>query len=147
MGGNVERLLDSLADFPLDDIRAALTDPTRAARVRAAFDELAEPDFEVAMIASPGFTVEERGFGGFVNAWVGWIEPYETYLAELEEVIDGGDHVVTLVRQRGVPKGSTREVASASAAVWSFRDGKLSRVEFHLDREAALRRAGIDPSA
>jgi ketosteroid isomerase-like protein len=39
------------------------------------------------------------------------------------------------------PKGLTRrdpvEIADSSAAVWRFRDGKLARAEFYIDRDTA----------
>jgi hypothetical protein len=36
------------------------------------------------------------------------------------------------------------EIETAGAAVWHVRGGRLHRVEFHLDREAALRAAGLE---
>ncbi len=35
----------------------------------------------------------------------------------------------------------------SGAAVWWVRDGRLVRVEFNLNREAALRSAGLDPQS
>jgi hypothetical protein len=32
-----------------------------------------------------------------------------------------------------------------AAAVWTIRDGKIVRVDFHLSQEDALKAAGIDP--
>ena len=43
-----------------------------------------------------------------------------------------------------VPKGSSAAVESDAAAVLRFRDGKLARVEFHLDPAAARRAAGLE---
>jgi len=51
--------------------------------------------------------------------------------------------VVSLVRQTGRTKTGGVEIEAAAAAVWTIRDGKLTRVEFHLDQEAALRAAGL----
>ncbi len=39
------------------------------------------------------------------------------------------------------------EVEAPGAAVWTVVDGRVRRVEFHLDREAALRSAGLDPQS
>jgi hypothetical protein len=58
-------------------------------------------------------------------------------------VIEGPDGVVQLVRQIGVPAGSVAEVESESAAVFRFREGRISRIEFHLSRDDAMRAAGL----
>ena len=60
-------------------------------------------------------------------------------------MIDAGERVVSLVRQVGKTKTGGVDVEASAAAVWTVRDGKLKRVEFHLDREAALRAAGLSP--
>ena len=48
-----------------------------------------------------------------------------------------------LARQVGRTRGSSVPIETLSAAVLSFRDGKLTRVEFHLDRETAMKAAGL----
>ncbi len=110
---------------------------------------LAEPDFDVIMVG-PGYapgTLDHEGFDGFVAAWRDWTGAFERFRIEVDELIDAGDNVVSLVRQIGVPRGTDAEVESQGAAVWMIRDGRLRRVEFHLDRDAALRAAGIDPTS
>jgi ketosteroid isomerase-like protein len=42
------------------------------------------------------------------------------------------------VRQIGTTRHGGVEIAQPSAAVWKFRDGRLVRLEFHLDREEAM---------
>ncbi len=59
---------------------------------------------------------------------------------EIEQVEEIGDNVLTFVIQTGTTRHGV-EVAQPSAAVWKFRDGLLTRVEFHLDREKAMRSA------
>jgi uncharacterized protein len=130
-----------------DDVVAALGDD-RNQNARRVFMELAEPDFDVVMVG-PGYSpasVEYTGLDGFVAAWRDWTGAFESFRIEVEEMVDAGDNVVSLVRQMGVPRGAGAEVESRGAAVWMIRDGRLRRVEFHLDRDAALRAAGIDPS-
>jgi len=68
-------------------------------------------------------------------------------LAECEEMIDAGDQVVSLVAMKGTTRTGGAEISAPGAAVWTVVDGRVRRVEFHLDRNAALRAAGIDPSS
>ena len=52
--------------------------------------------------------------------------------------------MVVFLRQLARPKGATAEVENMGAAVLWTRGGKLSRIEFHIDRAVALRAAGIE---
>jgi ketosteroid isomerase-like protein len=92
-------------------------------------------------------TLDYKGLDGFVAAWSDWTSAFESFRIEVDEMVDAGENVVSLVRQIGVPKGADGEIETQGAAVWMIRDGRLRRVEFHLDRESALRAAGIDPSS
>jgi ketosteroid isomerase-like protein len=38
-------------------------------------------------------------------------------------------------------------VATESASVWWVREGLISQIVFYLDRQAALKAAGIDPGS
>jgi ketosteroid isomerase-like protein len=51
--------------------------------------------------------------------------------------------VVSLVAMSGRTKTGGVDVEAAAAAVWTVVDGRLQRVEFHLDRESAIRAAGL----
>jgi ketosteroid isomerase-like protein len=116
----------------------------RRMAIEAALREVADPDVECVMVGpDPRFAIEARGIEGFLESWRDWLSPFEHWRLELDDVIESGDRVVTLIRQFGTPKGSTAEVENAGAAVWFIRDGRLARVEFHLDREVALRSAGL----
>jgi ketosteroid isomerase-like protein len=116
----------------------------RRIAIEAALREVAHPDVECVMVGpNPRFATEARGIEGFVEAWSDWLSPFERWRIELDDVIESGDRIVTLVHQFGTPKGSKAEVENAGAAVWFIRDGRLARVEFHLDRETAMRSAGL----
>jgi ketosteroid isomerase-like protein len=140
----VEEIQQSLTG---NDIVAALDDDSDQTVPRL-FMELAEPEFEVVMVG-PGYSparLEHVGLEGFVAAWRDWTGAYESFRIEVEEMIDAGDKVVSLVRQSGIPKGTGAEIETRGAAVWTVAGGRVRRVEFHLDRDAALRAAGIDPN-
>ncbi len=106
---------------------------------------LLTPDFKV-VAGSPGggIWVEDRGLDGLLRTWREWLEPWDAYWTEVEEFVDAGrDHVLVLVRDRGRPRGSDAEVELLAASVWTLRDGKIARIEFHTDRKSALEAAGL----
>jgi uncharacterized protein len=128
------------------DVVAALEDPTDQ-RARRAFMELAEPDVEIAMVG-PGYVsarLESTGIDGFIEAWRDWTSPFEAYRIEVEEMIDAGDKVVTLVAMTGTTRTGGAEISAPGAAVWTVVDRRVRSVEFHLDRDVALRAAGLEP--
>jgi hypothetical protein len=67
--------------------------------------------------------------------------------AELEEMLETDRHVVLLVDQVAVTRSHGVEISQPSAMVFEFADGRVTRLEFHLDRESALRVAGMKPDA
>jgi ketosteroid isomerase-like protein len=76
--------------------------------------------------------------------WLEWLTPWQSYRSELEEVIDLGDDVLALVRDFGRRAEETGEVAIASAAVWTMRDGKVVQITFYADRSTALEAMGLE---
>jgi ketosteroid isomerase-like protein len=138
----VERLQHVLT---AEDVVAGLEDARTESRTRRTFMELAEPDFEVAMLG-PQYSrarLDLTGFDGFLAAWRDWTSAFERYRIEVEEMIDAGEVVVSLVAMTGTVAGGA-ELSAPGAAVWTVVNGRLRRVEFHLDRRAALRAAGLD---
>jgi ketosteroid isomerase-like protein len=61
----------------------------------------------------------------------------------VERLIDAGDDVVTFVRWRGRGHSSGAEAEMRVATVTTFRDGKIVRVRFYLDRAEALAAVGL----
>jgi ketosteroid isomerase-like protein len=70
-------------------------------------------------------------------------EPWEPGPYELDEVADGGDHVAARVRRDLRGKSSGVEVEMDLWVVGTFRDGKVTRVEWFEDRQEALEVAGL----
>lgn len=138
----VEQIQTALTD---SDVVSALEDASDQ-RVARLFMEHAEPEFKIVMVG-PGYTparLEYTGLDGFVEAWRDWTSAFATFRIEVEEMIDAGDKVVSLVRQIATMESGGAEIENQGAAVWTVTDGLLRDVEFHLDRDAALRAAGID---
>jgi ketosteroid isomerase-like protein len=139
----VERIQEVL--LTLEDVVVTLNDPEAGELVRRTLMELAEPDFEVVMVGPKylGQTIELSGADGFREAWIDWTSPFSSYHIDVEEMIDAGDRVVSLVAMSGKTKTGGVDVEAAAAAVWTVVDGRLRRVEFHLDRDSAIRAAGL----
>jgi len=147
VSAEVVRIVEQIQEvLVVDDIVAVLDDDEKGQSIQQTLAELAEPDFEVVMVG-PDYlpqAAERAGPDGFRDAWLDWTSPFESFRIDLERVIDAGDRVVSIVRQVGTTNTGGVEIEASAAAVWTIRDGKLTRVEFHLDKETALRAAGLD---
>jgi ketosteroid isomerase-like protein len=78
------------------------------------------------------------------NKWLAeWVEGFDNWSLDVEEVFDAGDQVVTIVRQRASAKHGGPEVEMRIAQVWRFRDGLLARMDMYADRDEALEAAGL----
>ena len=104
-------------------------------------------DFEVVggdLRGGGGLTTGGHGIGGLVAAWRDWLGPWESYWTQVEDFVDAGeDRVLVLVRDRGRLRGSDSEVDNVAASVWTLREGKIARIEFHVDRNKALAVVGL----
>jgi hypothetical protein len=87
------------------DVVAAFDDADAQRLLGETFGQYAHPDFEVSMIG-PDYlpnTREARGTEGFGELWGDWTSAFATFRIEVEDVIDAGDAVVSLVR-RSAPR-------------------------------------------
>lgn len=110
----------------------------------AFLSEVAAPDFVCVMVGAPPVVgTTYPGVEGLGNAWRDWGEAFETVRAELEEVRESEDHIVLMVKQIATTHRDGVEITQPSAMVFRFADGRLTRLELHLDRDAALRAAGL----
>jgi ketosteroid isomerase-like protein len=142
-----DELIDALMRaMPIGDLVTDEVGWEEAAEPRlAVLAEIAAPDLTTAMVGSAGGLAGEfHGLAGYRQAWADWLAPFAAYTSTFESIREApGDRLVVLTRQRARPRDSTAEVETDGAAALTFRAGKLSRVEFHLDRGAALRSAGL----
>jgi ketosteroid isomerase-like protein len=84
------------------------------------------------------------GVDGLRSTWLDWLEPWESYRAEIEDVIDVADErVLVLTRDYGRRVGSTAEVRLHGAGLYTMRDGKIARAEF-MPRDEALKAVGLE---
>jgi len=77
---------------------------------------------------------EEDWFGAF---------PFEEWEVVLEELIDAGDQVVAISRQRGLGASSGATAELEQGLIFTLRDGAAVRVEIYGDPKKALEAAGL----
>ena len=71
-------------------------------------------------------------------------ESFADFETRYEELIDAGDHVVSVSRYRGRGRKSGVEIdGPLQFGVWSFRAGKVTRVSWYSSREEALEAVGL----
>jgi hypothetical protein len=122
------------------DLGEALDEGQMLELLEGALGETAEPDFEVAMVGA-GQAREYRGIEGLREAMADWISPYSEYSVSFEGIREAPVGFIFLVRQVGRTLHGGVEVENLGATVIKVRDGRVRRVEFHLDRDAAERSA------
>jgi ketosteroid isomerase-like protein len=136
----VEALLEAL---PTDFVTAVGDEGVQASG-RAALEEFAHPDFEIVMVGpDPTFRQSGHGLDGFVDSWSDWLATFESFRIEVEKTIDAGERVLSLARLSGRTRTGGVDMEQPAAAVFTFRDGKITRMEFHLDRDLAYKAAGL----
>jgi ketosteroid isomerase-like protein len=119
-----------------DEIAAALEEQTRGSF---------EPDFECTLA-----TVTEkrrRGFEGLREIWLDWMEPWATYRAEEEEIVDLGEGRVLWLGHDYGGRSDGREVELLSSAIWTIKRGKVAEIVFYAKRGDALAAAGLGDEA
>jgi ketosteroid isomerase-like protein len=68
---------------------------------------------------------------------------WESFEDDLQELIDAGDQVVSVVTSRGRGRASGVDVEwPGNAGVWTIRDGKVVQVVWFSTRDEALEAAG-----
>ncbi len=74
----------------------------------------------------------------------GFLESWSHLTIEAEDITEAdGDTVVATVRQSGVGSGSGAETDLRYSQVWSFRGGKVIRLENFREHAEALEAAGL----
>ena len=87
---------------------------------------------------------EYRGLDEISASWRTWLEAWDGFGIEAEEVLAGsGGRYVVMQLFRGTGKASGLESEERSAAVVTMRDGQIAQLEGFWDADAALRAAGV----
>ena len=96
--------------------------------VFAAYDPEVEYDFSRSPFRR---VMDRRVYKGLEGIRSMIRERYETWATaedDLEEVIDAGEQIVSVIVSRGRGRASGAEVEQRHHGVWTFRDGKIVRV-------------------
>jgi ketosteroid isomerase-like protein len=84
-----------------------------------------------------------RGHEGVREFWRDALSVFAEVDLEVEELIDAGDRVVAVTRERGVGRGSGVLVRSVAVSVWTLKDRKVVQVQVFDERQQALEAAGL----
>jgi ketosteroid isomerase-like protein len=141
---DVELVRGLVGPFRQGDVIPMWRDDAIVAAMRQAAADLLTPDFECVFVREDIGRSIYHGVDGLRAAWLDWLEPWDSYHAGVEDVIDAGDgRVVVLTRDHARPKGSSADVDFFGAPVWTVRDGKVARIEFYFNRAEGLAAAGL----
>ena len=135
-------LVRTLVPPPEVDLAALMRDDDSVKAVAEASAGFYDQSFRCAMK-----TVTETwrdGFDGLRQIWLEWLEPWATYRAVEEDVVDlGGGRVLWMGRDIGTREESGDEVVLISSAIWTVQDGRVTEAVFYASRAEALAVAGL----
>jgi len=145
MASESVELIRSVHPGPDTDMVALFNDDSASGELMQTIAPLLDPGF-VAVIHSPGAEPETaEGLHGVRSVWLDWLAPWASYRTEIEDMIDLGDRVVSVICDYGRREPDAPEVALKSAVIWTVRDGRIVRAEhFTGGRAEALEAIGLD---
>jgi hypothetical protein len=101
--------------------------------------ELLDPDIEWHEPAPSPEAGSHRGRDSFERFFRGWIESFDEFRVEPEQVIEHGERLIAVVRQSGKGRASGVEVETRIAHVWTVENGMAIRWKAVADPDEALR--------
>jgi ketosteroid isomerase-like protein len=130
----------------------------RVALVRIAMQAYCEGDPEVALAMShPLIRFDERpaepdaelvwGRERVEREMFSFLDQFDDYTAVLEELIDAGEKVVGVYRERGTLADSGLPVNRRRAAVWTVDPKWIVDWTVYLSKREAMGAAGLDPDS
>jgi ketosteroid isomerase-like protein len=138
---NAERL-EALMPGPDTDMANLIRDDALFESIAETLGDLFHPDV-VSVPAWRGSGLTYSGIEGFREMWLDWLEPWAGYRTQVDEMFEVGDRVVVLVRDHGRRADTDVDVELISGSVWTFRDGRIARVEFYRNREDLQEATGL----
>ena len=106
------------------------------------FRELTHPEIEWAPVEENH--TPSHGIEGAVRIRNGWLEAWDTYRLEVEEILDAGDDVLVSGVAVARGKGSGVEVELRLYFHAKVSDGKVVRWRSFSDQESALKAVGLE---
>jgi ketosteroid isomerase-like protein len=125
-------------------VRRLYADPTSA----GAFEVYA-PDIEWDMTRYIGWMDDDvyRGHAGVREFMRGWIASFERWEPTVEDILESGDEVVAVVRDRAWLRGGASPMVRRFAHAFLFREGRIVRSRIYSDPDEALAEVGLSPPA
>jgi ketosteroid isomerase-like protein len=128
--------------------------PDNVALLRDAFERFAaertpvfdvmDPEIEIVNFDSFPVQGPYHGWDGALDWFVDMSEPFDDFRFELADVLaHDSDRVVTTLRITGDSRTHGPHFELVWGAVWTFREGKVVRVEGMRTPEEALEAAGV----
>ena len=102
-----------------------------------------DPDIEYVNPAGAVEPGTRRGVAAFTTAVEGVFEGWETWEMEPERFTAVADQVVVVLKYRARGRGSGVEVEGRESALWTLRQGKVTRYAWFEGPEEALEAAGL----
>jgi ketosteroid isomerase-like protein len=109
--------------------------------------ELVDPDVEIEVhTGRPDLPETQilRGHAGFLENLRLLTEVFEDIRVEPEEFFEVGDDLMVLIYTAGHGKASGIKVENRVVHIWTFRDGKATRLRVYASKEEALEAVGIE---
>jgi ketosteroid isomerase-like protein len=104
---------------------------------------VAHPEIELHDLAELPDAETFRGHDGVRKLLALNYEPWEFVTTEIEQLIEVGDDILALMRNRARGRGSGVEIVQPRAALVGFRDDLIVRVRFFADHTDALEAVGL----
>jgi ketosteroid isomerase-like protein len=105
--------------------------------------DLMDPQIEYVNPAEAVEPGTRRGVAAFSRAVEKVFDAWETWETETEQFTAVGDQVAVVVRYRARGRGSGVEVEGRESALWTLRDGKVTRYAWFHEPADALEAAGL----
>lgn len=111
------------------------------------FERILHPDaeFDIAAIEVPDMETL-RGREATLRGWAQWLEQWDDYRMVGSGMAEHGDHVVLDLHIDARGRGSGAPMSIDVTQVWSWREGKVTRIALFPSREAALEALEETPS-
>jgi ketosteroid isomerase-like protein len=106
--------------------------------------DLLDPDmvWDMSRMGLPD-AASATGWSGLLEFFDVWTESFASQHVDVEEIIDGGERVLVMVRHAGRGRTSGIDIDQRFAMVWTLKDGRARRMDMYLTREEALEAMGV----
>jgi len=103
-----------------------------------------QPDFEWHTRADLPDAGVRKGHQGVIRLRAEWVEAFDDFHVDVDEVIDAGDYVIAVTRLCGFLRGSDHQLDVSETHVWTMQGGRAAEVRAYLTRADALKAAGLE---